>query len=106
MTARNSIVSVIAPDTVPQSRETAGSVPAGSQKASVEYHNLAPSELIEHAIHRGEGRLAHLGALAVETGIHTGRSPDDKFVVRHGELAEKIWWGSVNQPMTPESFAL
>jgi phosphoenolpyruvate carboxykinase (ATP) len=41
----------------------------------------------------------------VETGTHTGRSPQDKFVVRHGELADEIWWGSVNQPMSPDAFA-
>ena len=73
--------------------------------ASAENRDLAPGVLVEHAIRRGEGRLADSGALAVETGAHTGRSPEDKFVVRHGELADEIWWGSVNQPMSPEAFA-
>jgi phosphoenolpyruvate carboxykinase (ATP) len=73
--------------------------------ASVDYRDLAPSVLIEHTIRRGEGRLADAGALVVETGAHTGRSPEDKFVVRHGELADEIWWGSVNQPMSPDAFA-
>ena len=73
--------------------------------ASADHRNLAPSVLIEHAIRRGEGRLADSGALVVETGVHTGRSPEDKFVVRHGELADEIWWGSVNQPMSPDAFA-
>jgi phosphoenolpyruvate carboxykinase (ATP) len=72
----------------------------------VEYHNLAPGQLIEHAILRGEGKLADLGALVVQTGSHTGRSPDDKFVSRHGDLVDKIWWGRVNQPMAPDAFAL
>jgi ATP-dependent phosphoenolpyruvate carboxykinase len=67
--------------------------------ASADHHDLAPSALIEHTIARGEGRLADAGVLVVETGVHTGRSPEDKFVVRHGELADEIWWGSVNQPM-------
>ena len=73
--------------------------------ASVDHRNLAPSELIEHTIRRGEGRLADGGALVVETGVHTGRSPEDKFVVRHGEIADEIWWGSVNQPISPDAFA-
>ena len=75
------------------------------RRASVDHRNLAPSVLIEHAIRRGEGRLADSGALVVETGVHTGRSPEDKFVARHGELADEIWWGSVNQPMSPDAFA-
>jgi phosphoenolpyruvate carboxykinase (ATP) len=75
------------------------------QRASADHRDLAPGVLIEHAIRRGEGRLADSGALVVETGTHTGRSPEDKFVVRHGELADEIWWGSVNQPMSPDAFA-
>jgi phosphoenolpyruvate carboxykinase (ATP) len=73
--------------------------------ASADHRDLAPSTLIEHAIRRGEGQFADSGALVVETGVHTGRSPEDKFVVRHGELADEIWWGSVNQPMSPDAFA-
>src|SRR5215207_6307640 len=70
-----------------------------------EHRDLAPGVLVEHAIRRGDGQLADSGALVVETGVHTGRSPEDKFVVRHGELADEIWWGSVNQPMSPDAFA-
>src|SRR5829696_8957277 len=73
--------------------------------ATADHRDLAPGVLVEHAIRRGEGRLADAGALVVETGVHTGRSPQDKFVVRHGELADEIWWGSVNQPMSPDAFA-
>ena len=86
----------------------AGSAPVMRQSrttASLDHRDLAPGVLIERAIRRGEGRLADSGALVVETGTHTGRSPEDKFVVRHGELADEIWWGSVNQPMSPDAFA-
>jgi phosphoenolpyruvate carboxykinase (ATP) len=48
--------------------------------------------------------LASGGALVVRTGLHTGRSPQDKFVVRDEQVADKIWWGSVNQPFEPEKF--
>jgi phosphoenolpyruvate carboxykinase (ATP) len=73
--------------------------------AGNEYQGLGPVELIEHAVRRGEGMLSKSGALVVETGIHTGRSPRDKFIVRHRAVADEIWWGDVNHPMTPEAFA-
>jgi len=69
------------------------------------YYNLSAAALIEHAIRRGEGEFADSGALVVDTGEHTGRSPKDKYVVQAGPLADEIWWGSVNQPMTPAAFA-
>lgn len=72
----------------------------------VEYRDLNAAELIEHAVRRDEGMLSDRGAFVVQTGVHTGRSPKDKFVVQHGPLADQIWWGSVNQPMSPEAFAL
>jgi phosphoenolpyruvate carboxykinase (ATP) len=53
---------------------------------------------------RGEGQLAHGGALVVDTGKHTGRSPRDKFVVEEEGSRERIWWGSVNAPISEERF--
>ena len=49
--------------------------------AAVTYNLEAPA-LVELAVARGEGRLARGGALVAETGVHTGRSPKDKFIVR------------------------
>lgn len=72
--------------------------------SSIEYRNLSPAELVEHTLRRGEGQLTDMGALAVRTGEHTGRSPRDKYIVRHGGLANHIWWGDVNQPMSPDAF--
>lgn len=69
------------------------------------YTDLPPAELIEHAIARGEGLLTNGGALAVTTGEHTGRSPQDKYIVRDGAMVAEIWWGDVNQPMSPDAFA-
>jgi phosphoenolpyruvate carboxykinase (ATP) len=92
-----------------ESRDIALVEPVEQRKrssAGIEYRDLGSVELIEHAIRRGEGRLAATGALVVETGQHTGRSPDDKFIVQHGALVDEIWWGSVNHPMTPEAFAI
>ena len=71
---------------------------------SVDYNNLSRAELVEHAIRHDEGLLSERGALAVETGPQTGRSPRDKFIVREGPLEDEIWWGSVNQPMSKSAF--
>lgn len=68
------------------------------------YWNLSPAVLVEHALARKEGILAANGAFAATTGSHTGRSPKDKFVVSNAELAQKIWWGENNHPMTTETF--
>jgi phosphoenolpyruvate carboxykinase (ATP) len=62
------------------------------------------SQLYEHALARGEGRLAEGGPLVVDTGRHTGRSPKDKFVVREPGSESRIWWGDVNAEMSEESF--
>src|SRR5213076_3519734 len=68
------------------------------------YWNPTTSQLYEHAIKRGDARVAEGGPLAVDTGVHTGRSPKDKFVVRELESEDRIWWGSVNQPLDEQSF--
>src|SRR3989441_3560530 len=66
--------------------------------------NLRPPALCEHAVRRGEGVLTEGGAFCAVTTPHTGRSPNDKFIVRDSAAAERIWWGRVNQPLEPESY--
>ncbi len=68
------------------------------------YRNPTTSLLYTHAIARIEGRLAEGGALVVDTGKFTGRSPKDKFLVEEPGSQERIWWGEVNQPLSPEHF--
>ncbi|HWE17101.1 MAG TPA: phosphoenolpyruvate carboxykinase [Hyphomicrobiaceae bacterium] len=63
------------------------------------------AELVELAIARGEGHLTSSGALAVETGVHTGRSVQDKFIVRDQSTEKAIWWDN-NKPMRSEQFDL
>src|SRR4051812_32018365 len=68
------------------------------------FWNPTTSQLYAHALGREEGRLAEGGALVVDTGRHTGRSPKDKFVVREPGSEERIWWGDVNAPLEEDRF--
>ncbi len=67
------------------------------------HRNNSVAELMEFAIGRGEGKLAAEGAFVVETGVHTGRSAQDKFVVNDAQTKDAIWWDN-NKPMSPEHF--
>lgn len=76
----------------------------GIRNINTAYWNLPTPFLVEQAIQRREGRLAHLGPLVVRTGHHTGRSPNDKFVVREPSSEALVAWGDVNRPMAPDRF--
>ena len=67
------------------------------------YYNLPEPALIEAALKRDEGALGLGGVLLVGTGAHTGRSPNDKFVVRTPSVEDTIWWDN-NKPMEPAAF--
>lgn len=66
--------------------------------------NLSPASLIEKAIENGEGHLSDTGALAIKTGARTGRSAQDKRIVRDALTDDTISWGDVNIPVEPEVF--
>ncbi|HEY2887682.1 MAG TPA: phosphoenolpyruvate carboxykinase (ATP), partial [Candidatus Limnocylindrales bacterium] len=66
--------------------------------------NLSTAELYEDAIRAGEGLVAAEGPLVVRTGRHTGRSPEDKFIVREPTSEGKIGWGAVNRPISEEHY--
>ena len=68
--------------------------------------NLSAPALVAHSLRLHEGRLSADGALMVATGVHTGRSVADKFVVDEPGVREHIWWGKINQPIAPERFAI
>ncbi len=81
--------------------------PAREPSASAdgaERANLAPAKLIMDAVRAGEARLDAAGALVARTGIFTGRSPRDKFVVARPDLADTVDWGENNQPLDPVRF--
>ncbi|MCV0426482.1 MAG: phosphoenolpyruvate carboxykinase [Roseibium sp.] len=67
------------------------------------YWNQSEPALYEYSLSRGETRLAAGGALVAETGIHTGRSPKDKFVVLDDETRDSVWWDN-NAQMSSEQF--
>jgi phosphoenolpyruvate carboxykinase (ATP) len=66
--------------------------------------NLSTAELYEDAVRAGEGLIAAEGPLVVRTGKHTGRSPQDKFIVKEPSSARKLWWGDVNRPIALEHY--
>lgn len=68
------------------------------------YWNLATPTLYEVATKRLEGEICHLGPFVVNTGQHTGRSPNDKFTVKEPSSENNIWWGKVNVPFEEKNF--
>jgi phosphoenolpyruvate carboxykinase (ATP) len=76
----------------------------GLKNANTAYWNLSMPALYEEAVRRGEGRVAQGGPLVVLTGVHTGRSPNDKFFVDDAETRGKIDWGKTNKPIEPQRF--
>ncbi len=77
---------------------------SGSLRAVSVRRNLSVPALYEEAIRRGEGVLAPAGPLVVDTGKHTGRSPNDKFFVKEPSSQEHINWGTTNRPFDPAKF--
>ena len=66
--------------------------------------NLSSAQLAEQSILRGEGSFASNGAIVVETGARTGRSPKDRFIVDEASTSEFIDWGDINQPIDSDIF--
>jgi phosphoenolpyruvate carboxykinase (ATP) len=76
----------------------------GLQPTGRVYRNPTTAMLYTHALNRGEGVLAEGGPLVVDTGVHTGRSPKDKFIVREPGSESRIWWGDVNRELAEDKF--
>ena len=75
----------------------------GIKNAKINYQ-LSPKELHEITIRKGLGKEASSGALAVNTGEFTGRSPQDRFIVKDDITKDRVWWGDINIPFAPEKF--
>ncbi len=72
-------------------------------KGDVHWNLVAPM-LIQDAIRRGEGQLADMGPFCSVTSPHTGRSPNDKFLVKDASSEADVDWGKVNQPFSEKQF--
>ncbi|TDI38670.1 MAG: phosphoenolpyruvate carboxykinase (ATP) [Acidobacteria bacterium] len=75
----------------------------GIVNANAVWWNLSTPALYEHAVQRREGLIAHRGPLVVQTGQYTGRSPNDKYIVREPGSEKEIWWDAA-KPFEPENF--
>ncbi|MDC6385114.1 phosphoenolpyruvate carboxykinase (ATP) [Flagellimonas taeanensis] len=67
-------------------------------------YQLSPDELHDITLEKGMGKEASSGALAVNTGEFTGRSPKDRFIVKDAITEDKVWWGDINIPFDSEKF--
>lgn len=76
----------------------------GIKNVDTIYWNLSPAELIEETILRGQGLLTHTGAIAVNTGEFTGRSPKDRFIVCDEKTENAVWWGDINKKFDSGDF--
>ncbi len=76
----------------------------GIRNVNEQYWNLTSAALYDEALRRREGTSAHLGPLVVRTGHHTGRSPNDKYLVKEPSSERNIWWGKVNRAFDAEKF--
>lgn len=68
------------------------------------YYNATPEELIEETIKRGQGHLSDKGALMINTGEYTGRSPKDRFIVSDKKTINEVNWGGFNTPFDAVKF--
>jgi phosphoenolpyruvate carboxykinase (ATP) len=76
----------------------------GLHNVKTAYWNLSAPALTEAALRRHEASVCEGGALLAYTGTHTGRSPNDKFIVEDAETRDNVWWGDVNAAFTPAGF--
>ena len=75
----------------------------GIENATVRYQ-LSSSDLHKITLEKGQGKESSLGAIAVNTGEFTGRSPMDRFIVKDDVTKDEVWWGNINIPFDPVKF--
>jgi len=76
----------------------------GISNLRMAYWNLPTEALYEEITFRQEARICHMGPIVANTGKHTARSANDKFIVKEPSTEEKIWWGQYNRPFSQEKF--
>ncbi len=87
-----------------QTPKTYGLEALGMKNLGHVYRNLAIPTLVEHALARAEAILADNGALCINTGKYTGRSPNDKFIVDEPNSRDEIHWNKLNVPISEQNF--
>lgn len=75
----------------------------GIKNATVHW-NLSPEELADISVEKGMAERVNSGAIAVDTGEFTGRSPKDRFIVEDEVTKDAVWWGNINLPFSSEKF--
>tara|TARA_B100000242_G_C43044306_1_gene487305 strand:+ start:880 stop:2496 length:1617 start_codon:yes stop_codon:yes gene_type:complete len=73
-------------------------------KNAVAHWNLSPKKLAEIAIEKGQATQTSTGAININTGEFTGRSPKDRFIVYDNITKDSVWWGDINIPFDEEKF--
>jgi len=68
------------------------------------HRNLSPEELQQITVDKNMGKETSNGTLAINTGKFTGRSPNDRFLVKDDYTKDKVWWGKTNKPISPQQF--
>ena len=76
----------------------------GIGNVAAAHWNYRRPTLYEESVRRGEAQIAEGGVLVAMTGAHTGRSPNDKYIVREPSSEHDIWWGDVNRPISRDVF--
>ena len=76
----------------------------GLKNTGNQFWNLTPAELVEDTILQGQGILSDTGALAIDTGEFTGRSPQDRFIVEDDITKDSVWWGGINKGISEAHF--
>ena len=66
--------------------------------------NLSSDELQKHALNKDQAKLTSQGAITINTGKFTGRSPLDRFIVKDSITEDTVWWGDINVPFEEEKF--
>lgn len=76
----------------------------GLKNLATAFWNLSPAELVEETITLEQGSITNTGALSVDTGEFTGRSPKDKFIVKDSNTENSVWWSQFNIPFESSKF--
>ena len=87
-----------------QKAENASLQSIGLDNVGDTFWNLTPSELVEDIVVLGQGVLTDSGAIAIETGEFTGRSPQDRFIVCDSKTEDAVWWGDINKKFETEKY--